>query len=171
MSGWTATSVKSRVFNYSFGGGEPAGTYRWLSAVVQDGTMGPIQESPFSYYPSYIAEPILELRLNQGFVRSGQELAVTLLAFEGTTPTTADVYVALQFPDGSLNYLHPGGAVNAAPGPFLAGWSASNAGEIFRYTFGGGEPAGQYKWLAAFASPGTTNFTGPIISAPFSFAP
>jgi hypothetical protein len=170
VSGWTATSTTGRVFTYTFGGGEPAGTYRWLSVVVQNGTMGSIQESPFSFDPTTTGAG-LELRLNRGFLRSGQPLAVTLLAFASDPPVAADIYVALQTPAGSLLYMHPGGALDATPGPFLSSCSASNAGEIFRYTFGGGEAPGQYKWLAGFASPGTTNFTGPIISAPFSFTP
>jgi hypothetical protein len=43
--------------------------------------------------------------------------------------------------------------------------------EVFRYTFTGAEPPGNYLWLAAFIDPGTGMIIGGIAQAPFTFTP
>jgi len=54
----------------------------------------------------------------------------------------------------------------------VSNWAISPfSGQIFAYTFTGGEPVGNYAWLAAFTEPGTLTFIGPIVSAPFGFSP
>jgi hypothetical protein len=42
------------VFDYTFGGGEPYGTYTWYGAFAQPGTMnfiGPIYSTSFTFNP------------------------------------------------------------------------------------------------------------------------
>lgn len=50
-----------------------------------------------------------------------------------------------------------------APFPF--------SGEVLRYAFGGGEPAGTYTWLSALTEPDTVNVIGTIDQDAFTFGP
>jgi len=63
--------------------------------------------------------------------------------------TRADVYVALQLPDGTLLAMQPDGS----------------------FSFTGAEPVGNYTWFAALTTPGTLNIIGALATAPFSFTP
>jgi len=114
----------------------------------------------------------LTLGLNQPFFHQGQQLALSATVTPGTAPLAADVYVALQLPDGSLLFLQGDGTFTGNLQPIVRNWTISPfTGQIFAYTFSGGEPVGNYAWFAAFTQPGTLNFIGPIVSAPFSFSP
>jgi hypothetical protein len=94
---------------------------------------------------------------------------VTLTPSTPSTPT--DVYLALRLPDGSPLLLQGDGTVTPAMTPLIRNWSgAPGTWQVFQYRFSGTEPAGTYTWLAGFTSPGTTNFLGPVVSAPFSFS-
>ena len=119
--------------------------------------------------PSVSAAPTLALRLNQCAFRSGHTLTLTVSVTPGDTPQVVDVYVAALLPDGSLLFL---GSGTTSPRPIVTGWTiVPVAGEIVRYTFGGGEPRGSYTWLGAFTVPGTLNLIGEIAQAPFTFRP
>jgi hypothetical protein len=37
--------------------------------------------------------------------------------------------------------------------------------------FTGGEPVGDYRWLAVFTEPGTRTITEPVAQVPFAFSP
>jgi alpha-tubulin suppressor-like RCC1 family protein len=163
-----------QVFQHTFTGTEPAGTYRWLGALADPTTgafLGPLAETPFTVNPPATG-PLITLAPNHAFLRPGQRhtLQVTLAA--GEVSLTADVYLALRLPTGELRFLSDAGALSISPMPYHASWAGEPASwRVFQYDFTGGEPAGTYTWLAGFAEPGTMTFLGPILSAPFSFAP
>lgn len=115
--------------------------------------------------------PTLALGLNQSSFRSGQTLSLTATVTPGATPRTVDVYVAVSLPDGTLLfYFYPSFTTDIRPA--VTTWTvASFSGEIFRYTFTGGEPSGSYTWWAAFTEPGTLTIIGSIASAAFTFSP
>lgn len=116
--------------------------------------------------------PGLALSLNPASFRSGQILTLTATVTPGPTPVTADVYVAVQLPDETLLFLLGDGSITGSLQPIVRNWTISPfSGQIFTYTFGGGEPVGNYAWLAAFTEPGTLNFIGGIVQVPFSFRP
>jgi hypothetical protein len=116
--------------------------------------------------------PSLALTLNQSAFHRSQQLTLGATVAPGATPVVADVYVALQLPDGSLLFLQGDGTLTWSLQPIVRSWTiAPFTGQIFTYIFEGGEPLGSYTWLAAFTQPGTLNFIGPIVSAPFSFSP
>ena len=132
-------------------------------------TMTQTQTATATFAP---ANPSLALSLNQSSFRSGQSLSMGASVTPGGTPLTADVYVALQLPGGSLIFLQGDGSLTTGLHPIVSNWTVGPfSGQIFSYNFGGAEPSGGYAWLAAFTQPGTMNFIGSIISAPFSFGP
>jgi len=116
--------------------------------------------------------PGLGLGLNQLAFRRDERLTLTATVMPGPTPVTADVYVAVQLPDGGLLFLLGDGSITPTLQPIVRGWPISPfLAQIFAYTFTGGEPAGSYTWLAAFTEPGTLTFIRPIVAVPFSFSP
>ncbi len=122
--------------------------------------------------PIDTSAPSLTLSLNQSSFHAGQQLTLKATATPGTTPVLADVYIALQLPDGSLLFLRGDGSFSTDLQPIVAHWLVGPySGQIFSYTCTGWEPAGSYTWLAAFTQPGTLNFIGPIVSAPFRIDP
>jgi hypothetical protein len=83
-----------------------------------------------------------------------------------------DGYVALQLPDGTLRFLQADGSLAPETRPLISNWHVMPfSGTIFSYTFGGHEPSGSYRWLAAFTEPGTTNIVGLTAQAAFTFSP
>ena len=173
VSNWTVAPFTGQVFQHTFTGSEPAGTYRWLAALTAPGTLTPltgITETTVSVWPA--SEPALRTYLNSQSFRLGAPLTVGLSLDAAPGPLDRDVYVALQFPDGSLRFLDEAGQVTPTATPYLRHWTgAALVRKAFAYTFSGGEPVGTYKWLAAFVEPGTLNWVGPIVQAPFSFMP
>jgi len=119
--------------------------------------------------------PSLALNLNKSNFLSRETLILAATVVPGLAPVTADVYVALQLPYGpygSLLFLQGDGGFTWDVQPIVRNWTISPfTGQIFTYTFSGAEPVGNYSWLAAFTEPGTLNFIGPIVSAPFTFSP
>jgi hypothetical protein len=114
--------------------------------------------------PASSPAPILELNV----VFDGPTMIVTATLAPGILPVIADAYVVLQAPDGALLSLV--GANTLAPGilsvtrgfvpvPFF--------GEIFRYTFTGGEPAGTYHWFAGLTQAGTSTLLANPVEAVF----
>jgi hypothetical protein len=115
---------------------------------------------------------VLPLTLNQANFRLRDTLILHAIVTPGPTPVMADVYVAVLLPAGSLLFLQADGSLTSALLPILRRWQISPfAGQIFAYTFSGGESVGTYAWLAAFTEPGTLNFIGPVVAAPFGFGP
>ena len=173
VSNWTVVPFTGPLFTYTFTGSEPAGTYRWLAALTAPGTLTPltgITETAVSVWPT--SEPALRTYLNSQSFRPGAPLTVGLSLDAPPGPLDRDVYVALQFPDGSLRFLDEAGQVTPTATPYLRHWTgAALVRKAFAYTFTGGESVGTYRWLAAFAEPGTLNFVGPIVQALFSFMP
>lgn len=116
------------------------------------------------------------MSVNQSSFRTGDTLALTARVIPGSTPITADIYIALQVPgctslacslywQGDLNFT-------AAPQPYVSNWPISAfSGPIFSYTFSGTEQAGSYDWPGAFTVPGTGNILRGIMQAPFTFNP
>jgi len=87
-------------------------------------------------------------------------------------PTHADVYVALQLPDGTLLAMQPNGSFSTALTPLVANISVPDFnGPIFNYTFNGTESSGTYTWFAALTTPGTLNVIGTLATASFTFVP
>ncbi len=118
------------------------------------------------------ALPTVTLNVNQPTFHAGQEITLVGTVSPSTTPMTADVYVGLQLPNGKLLFLQNGGGLTTAIQPFVTNWSLCPfSGPLFSYTFGGGEPAGNYLWLAAFTPVGSKDFSGLIASVPFIFSP
>ncbi len=115
------------------------------------------------------------IQLNQPSFRAGEILRLSLTTNSGTAAIAVDVYVALGLPDGTLLFLQPGGGLMTSLTPIATGWTiAPFTGEIFEYTFSGGEPPGNYIWYVAFTLPGgnpMVGTVGSIVSAPFSFGP
>jgi pimeloyl-ACP methyl ester carboxylesterase len=113
--------------------------------------------------------PQLTLSLSGASFQMGDTLILTATVTPGATPRTVDVYLAVRLPDGTLLF-YP--SLTQDLQSVLTNWTvAPFAGEVFRYTFSGGEPAGGYAWLAAFTEPGTLTFVTPIVEAPFTFSP
>lgn len=118
------------------------------------------------------AQPTLCISLNQPTFQAGNALSLSATVTPGVTPPAVDVYVALQLPAGSLLFLQGNGTFTTDLTPLVAGWSPTSfAGQVFGYTFGGGEPGGTYTWLTAFTQPGTLDFIGGIASVSFQFTP
>ena len=172
-AGWPIWAATGPVLTHPFAGTEPAGTYRWLAALMAPGSLTPltgITETTVSVWPA--PDPALRIYLNSQSLRPGAPLTVGLSLDAPPGPLDRDVYVALQFPDGSLRFLDEAGQVTPTATPYLRHWTgAALVRKAFAYTFTGGESVGTYRWLAAFAEPGTLNFVGRIVEAPFSFAP
>ena len=170
---WLVGPSTGTIFSHSFSGTEPAGTYRWLAALMAPGSLTPltgISEAPVSVWPA--PTPALRLYLNAMNFRPGGPLRVGLSLDEASTILDRDVYVALQLPDGSLLFLDEAGQATPTATPHLRHWAGTaTTRKMFEYSFTGGEPGGAYKWLTAFAEPGTLNLIGPLVVAPFSFAP
>jgi len=86
--------------------------------------------------------------------------------------TNADVYVALQLPDGTLLVMQPDGSFSTTITPLLSNIPVPDfTGSIFSYTFTGAEPVGNYTWFAALTTPGSLNVIGTLAVQPFSFGP
>jgi len=119
-------------------------------------------------------QPVVALSLNGTSFNSTTNKTMTLTATTTATnpPTNADVYVALQLPDGTLLVMQPGGSFSTALTPLLANIPIpAFTGPIFNFTFSGAEPVGTYTWFAALTQPGTLNLFGTLTAVPFSFAP
>jgi hypothetical protein len=114
----------------------------------------------------------LRLQVNDASLAPSETLSLLVTTMVESTPMVVDLYVALQPPDQSLWFLHSDGSITASIQPYLEQWPVAPArAEVFRYTFTGAEPPGNYRWLAAFVDPGTGMIIGDIAQAPFTFIP
>jgi len=112
------------------------------------------------------------LSLNSSAFATGNGLILTRKTVASVPPTMADIYLALQLPDGSLFVMQPNGSFGQALVPFLSNVQVPDfTGVVFNYTFTGIEPVGTYSWFAALAQPGTLNVIGSITQASFTFSP
>jgi lysophospholipase L1-like esterase len=117
--------------------------------------------------PPDLALP-LRLRVNDPSLTPGEALVLTVTIMPELTPTVADLYVALQFPDQSLRFLQADGGLAPEARPLVSGWTVVPfRGEVFRQTLSAQELPGNYVWLAAFTEPGTGNIVGAVAQAPF----
>lgn len=122
------------------------------------------------------AGPDLALSVNQMAFRRGELLTLRAMVAPGPQPVTADVYLAVRIPDGTLLFVQADGSFTADVQPFERSWPVSPLSEgaphqVFAYTFAGAEPPGSYTWLGAFTEPGTFEIIGDIARAPFTFVP
>ncbi len=148
------------------------GTLYGTAAAGGPADAGVVYSLQFGPLPTMTLAVIQPFSPIQSSFHTGQQLALLATVAPGTAPATADAYVALQVPDGSLRFLQGGGSLTTAIQPFAPHWPVGPFnGQIFSHTFEGWEPTGSYTWLAAFTQPGTLNLIGPIVSAPFSFSP
>jgi len=117
--------------------------------------------------------PVVGLNVNAPpTYATGSAMTLTASTTPSATPANADVYVALQLPDGTLLVMQPGGGFGTTLTPLLRNIPVpSFTGPIFNYTFSGTEPVGNYTWFAALSTPGTVNVIGTLATAPFSFTP
>jgi len=116
--------------------------------------------------------PVVGLNLNRSSFATGSTMTVTASTTPGFTPVNADVYVALQLPDGTLLVMQPDGSFSTVLTPLVANIPIpAFTGPIFNFTFTGAEPLGNYTWFAALTTPGTLNVIGAMAIAPFAFAP
>jgi len=104
--------------------------------------------------------------------RTNKTMTLTATTIASAPVTNADVYIALQLPNGTLLVMQPGGGFGTALTPLLSGVPVPNfAGPIFSYTFTGVEPSGTYKWFAALTTPGTLQVIGTLAVASFNYMP
>ncbi len=142
-----------------------------LQVTVGDGH-GPGETSSYAQgvYPD--TAPILALSLNANSFRQEDTLILGATVTPGASSTTVDAYVALALPGGTLLFLQADRSLTADVRAIASNWPVSSyAGPIFIHPFEGWEPVGDYTWYAVFTQPGTMNFIGPIVSAPFSVGP
>jgi hypothetical protein len=155
----------------------PAGT------IASQSDLGKIETIASTWVPYFNAAtggrgsvrmqvPTLGLTLNQMSFQSNQTLILTATTTPGATPRAVDAYVAVLLSDGTLLFLQGGGSFTTDFRPIVSNWQVSPfSGEIFRYTFVGGEPVGIYAWVGAFTEPETLNLIGPLVFTLFTFSP
>lgn len=123
-------------------------------------------------FPRFGFDTSISLGLNKQVFHAGDQLLLSATVDPHSVATTADVYVALLIPTGSLLFLQGGGNFTASIQPIVAGWPINSySGQLFSYNFSAAEPSGDYAWLAFFTEPGTLNFIGTIATAPFRLSP
>src|SRR5262245_45854244 len=166
----------------------PAGTFVYVTntytlgaasndvSVIDTATNSVVATIPMEGVPLEVAVgpqlPGLSLTLNQATFQQGDTLTVTATVYPGEGSRLVDAYVALRLPDQTLWFLQGDGSLTPTVQPLLHnGPVAALRRDLFRYTFGGGEPVGRYTWLAAFTEPGTTQVIGLIAQAAFMFSP
>ncbi len=116
--------------------------------------------------------PALVLGLNQSVFQTGETLSLTATVYPSPSPVTADVYIALQLPAGTLLFLKGDGTLTDVQQPYASNWPVSSfSATLFSHYFNGTEPPGSYTWLGAFTMPGTMNYIGSIVSTSFYFSP
>jgi len=173
------SNMQSQVFS---SGGPGSSTNFALTGSVGEGTAGAVASSTnFTLRSGFIPTlnvppplPQIGLVLNGSAFNSTTNSTLTLTAstVQSAPVANADVYVALQLPDGTLLAMQPGGGFSTALTPLVANIPIPDFnGIIFNYAFTGVEPVGNYTWFAALTTPGTLNIIGTLATSPFSFAP
>jgi hypothetical protein len=110
--------------------------------------------------------------VNDSSLTPGETLTLTVTTLPESTPTVVDLYVALQLPDQSLQFLQADGSLTPDDRPFVSSWTVVPfRGEVFRWMLSAQELQGTYVWLAAFTEPGTGNIVGTVAQVPFLVNP
>jgi len=118
------------------------------------------------------APAVASLALNAASFVTGNTLILSATTTPGASPIVADVYLAIQLPDGTVFFMESDGGFSSTIGPALTNWTVVPfTGPVFSYTFKGSEPTGTYEWFLALVSSGTSNIIGSIAGAPFTFTP
>jgi len=112
----------------------------------------------------------INVTVDKGDYTTGETMHVTVEITADDAAVTADVYLRLRLPDESC-YYYP--TWSAAPTPAVSSWPVADWGpkEVFRHTFTGLEPAGEYVWEAALIDPDTGDIIGEPGTANFIFLP
>jgi hypothetical protein len=154
---WSSGSLSKYMIDVTIGRLTPLGTMR--------GGSGPAAVITFT-------PPALWLSVNETLFRRGTTMILTTATTSGSGPQVVDLYVVLQLPDQTLRFLQGDGGLAPEVRPLVGSWTvAPFMGEPFRYAFSGGEPVGDYRWLAVFAEPGTGTIIEPVAQVPFAFSP
>jgi len=149
-----------------------SGAHVDLLGIVWSGTQFVTVGAGGTILRSPVIVPAISLTLNQAAYVAGNTLAVTVTTTAGAPSVNADIYIALQLPDGTLLVMQPGGSFSTALTPLVSNIPVPDFnGPIFNFAFSGTEPAGNYTWFAALTTPGTLNIIGTMAVQPFSFGP
>jgi FkbM family methyltransferase len=147
----------------------------------------PAADNSVSYFDHSTAgrqlEPWLGLAVNQDRFRPGETLIVTAVpaagggwatrrpAERGNDPAF-DLYVVVDFPDGTTFSLQPGGAVVPGIAPMSTGLRRFDSPvAILRRTFTGGEPGGFYRLFGLLTEHGTLRVVGEVSRQSLTFTP
>lgn len=87
VANWSPTAFSGALFGYTFGGGEPGGTYTWLAAFMQPGTLNPIGgilATPFQFTPQTAS-------LNGTYGLTGNITLSGCAEADGSFPVTGDL--------------------------------------------------------------------------------
>jgi len=161
-------------------GGNSSSTNFSLDSSVGEGTAGDVATSTnyalrSGFVPTLNVPPPLPtigLALNGTAYNTSSTMTVTASTVQSAPVANADVYVALQLPDGTLLVMQPDGSFSTTLTPLVPNIPVPDfTGTIFNYTFSGAEPVGTYTWFAALTTPGTLNIIGTLAVQPFSFTP
>jgi len=165
----------------SSGGSSTSASFA-LKSSVGEGTAGLVATSTnytlkSGFIPTlHVPPPLPEigLSLNGAVFNSTINSTMTLTAntVQSAPIANADVYVALQLPDGTLLVMQPDLSFSTAFTPLVSNIPVPDfTGVIFNYVFTGAEPVGTYNWFAALTTPGTMNVIGTLAVASFNYAP
>jgi FkbM family methyltransferase len=127
-------------------------------------------------------EPGLGLAVNQDRFRPGETLIVTAQPAAGGgwasrrpergDDPAFDLYVVVDFPDGTIFSLQPGGTVAPGIAPMSTGLRRFDSPvSILRRTFTGGEPAGFYQLFGVLTEHGTLRVVGEVSRQSLTFTP
>ncbi len=135
----------------------------------QPGTIGGIARHDMGAY-EYATQPTVLITTDKPSYKTGDTLSASPQALAGNVATTADVYIRVVLPDGSILYLD---ALDSTSAPIAANWTVADWGPqvYFTYTFDGTEPSGNYTFEIYLTEPGTSTVIGRINDAAFTFTP
>jgi len=101
--------------------------------------------NPPTAFGQFVGPELLggSLTLNQATVHGGNTLTLRATTYAGTAPRPVDAYVEVHLPDETRFFVQGDGRLTREIRPIVSDWLVEPfSGEIFRYTFGGGEPVG-----------------------------
>jgi len=163
----------------------PAGTFVYVAnagsdtvSVLDTATNTVVATVPVGGHPIAYGQfvgpelPGVSLTLNQASFHGGETMILGATTYAGATPREVDAYLGVRLPDGTSLFMQADGSFTTDSRPIVSNWPVGPlSGEIFRYTFGGGEVSGSYGWLSYYTEPGTSNIIGIISQAAFTFIP
>ncbi len=118
----------------------------------------------------YATIPTVLINTNKAAFTTGETIELIPTVRVGSVPTTADVYLRIVFPDGSMEYLD---YFATTPTPLASSWLVENYGPAvyFSHTLDGSEPSGEYRFDIYLTEPGTNNLIGNMNSVKATFTP